>query len=412
MVFRNKRILITGITGFVGSYLARYLLDQGAQVHGLVRQRADTVLAKNLLERGIAHEVRLIHGDLRDLYSIASALDASKPDIVFHLASQSFVQRSFINPTEVIETNTVGTVNLLEAIRMKNYDPKVIFAGSSEEYGLVVVSEEQLKALTQRYGPIAPTPLRIPELPISEENPLRPVSPYAVSKVHGDYLMRNYRHCYGMKTVVSRAFNHEGAGRGPVFVTSVVANQVVRLKYGEVNRLTIGYVGAFRDWSHVQDIVEGYCLLAEKGESGQIYNQGSQRTNSVLTYILLCLEEMGDTVEAIETLSGGKRVENPTRADNSEVYGSQFEKTRVDGMLLRHELDYTIEDEGLNVYTDKGKVLIQFDQGRFRPADVPILLSDTSRIRELGFVIKHGLRDIIMDQLDYYLDAKKREALP
>ncbi len=118
-----------------------------------------------------------------------------------------------------------------------------------------------------------------------------------------------------MRTVVSRAFNHEGAGRGIMFVTSTITNQIMKLKFGEADRIQIGDVGSFRDWSHVMDIVEGYCLLAEKGRDGDVYNQGSSRTNSVLSYILLGLENAGFGVSKIETLKGDKVV------DKSPMFG-------------------------------------------------------------------------------------------
>jgi len=408
---KNKRVLITGISGFTGSYLAEYLLAQGAEVYGLIRKRADGTAPKNLVDKAIEKEVRLAEGDIKDISSLEFALERSKPDIIFHLASQSFVQSSFANPTEFAETNAIGTANLLEAVRVKNYEPKIIFAGSSEEYGLVIVSEEQRKRMIERYGQITPEPQRIPELPINEDNPLRPMSPYAVSKVYGDYLTRNYFHSYSMKTVVSRGFNHEGAGRGPMFVTSIITSQVAKLKLGENDRIIVGNVNSFRDWSHVADIVQGYCLLAEVGESGNVYNQGSQRTNSVLSYILLTLEEAGYNVQKIETFNGQKKVENPTEVDDGEMFGVKFEKTRVDKMLLADELEYLIRDKGLKVYTDKGEVIIEFDENRFRPADVPILLSDTSKIQRLGFKSKHTIRDIIRDQLNYFLDAKQRSYL-
>lgn len=406
MGIKNKRVLITGISGFVGSYLAQYLLTQGAEVYGLIRKRANGTASKNLVDKVIDEQVQFIEGDLRDISSLEFAVERSKPDIVFHLASQSFVERSFVSPTETAETNAIGTANLLEAVRVKNYEPKIIFSGSSEEYGLVIVSEEQQKRMIERYGQILPEPQRIPEVPVNENNPLRPMSPYAVTKVYGDYLMRNYFQSYGMKTVVSRGFNQEGAGRGPVFVTSVVTNQVAKLKLGGGNRIIVGNVNAFRDWSHVTDIIHGYCLLAEVGENGNVYNLGSQRTNSVLSYILLALEEVGYNVQKIEAFNGQKEVENPTEVDDGKMYGVKFEKTRVDKMLLTNELEYTIEDKGLKVYTDKGEVIIEFDRNRFRPADVPILLSDISKVQRLGFKPKHTIRDIIRDQLNYYLGAK------
>lgn len=212
------KVLITGITGFVGPYLAKSLLNHGYEVYGLVRRRAEGISYTRLKEARILDQVKLIEGDLTDLTSLLIALDKAEPDIIFHLGAQSFIPRSFKNSLETFLVNSLGTQNILEAVRLKDMDSKIVFAGSSEEYGLQISSQKHYEWSTQRYGRIIPEPSRIPELPIDENNPLRPLSPYAVSKVHGDYLMRNYWISYGLKTVVSRAFNHEGAGRGPYFV--------------------------------------------------------------------------------------------------------------------------------------------------------------------------------------------------
>jgi GDPmannose 4,6-dehydratase len=234
------------------------------------------------------------------------------------------------------------------------------------------------------------------------------MSPYGVSKVYGDYLMRNYYHSYGLKTVVSRAFNHEGAGRGRMFVTSEITNQIMKLKFGETNKIVIGNVNTFRDWSHVEDIVSGYILLAEKGRYGDVYNQGSMRTNSVLSYILLSLEEAGWEVKKIETFNNKKTVEKPTEIDTSETFGVKFEKTKIDKLLLNEEIEYNLEDKGIIVDTDKGKIIIEFDSKKFRLAEVPILMSDTRKIQNLGFRTRHSLKDIIKDQLNYFLKKENR----
>ena len=243
----------------------------------------------------------------------------------------------------------------------------------------------------------------MPELPISEENLLRPQSPYAISKVQADYLMRGYHNIYGLKAIVSRSFNTEGAGRGNMFVTSIIAKQVMKLKLKESSKVLIGNVNAFRDWSHIDDIVKGYCLLAEKGNAGEVYNQGSMRTNSVLSYILLALESAGWRVEKIETINetNRKTVLDPLQRNNDEMFGLSFDKTNVDQLLLTDELEFALEDEGIWVYTDKGKIPIEFDSRRFRPAEVPILLSDTRKIRQLGFEVSHKLGDIIKDELNF-----------
>ena len=408
MNWRHKSVLITGTSGFVGPYLAEELIKKGANVSGLIRRKADGTRPKNLVDKGVFDDVHLLEGDLTDITSLANALDQSKPDYIFHLASQSYVVRSFQNPIETQQINCLGTANLLEAVRMKDYAPTIVFAGSSEEYGLVILSEKQREALKKKYGSIFPEPDGVPEVPIKETNPLRPMSPYAVSKVYGDYLMRNYHHAFGLKTIVSRAFNHEGAGRGIMFVTSVIADQAMKLKFGEADRVVIGNVNAFRDWSHVKDITDGYILLAEKGKFGDVYNQGSMRTNSVLSYILLALEQANWEIRKIETLTGQKVVTDPTEMDDSEMFGVKFEKTKIDRMLLQGKIEYTVEDKGIIVHTNRGKIQVEFDRERFRPAEVSTLLSDTTKIQKLGFRVKHRLSDIIRDQLNYFLKAGNR----
>ncbi len=408
MNWNDKNILITGVSGFAGSYLAEELLKQGANIFGLIRRRADGTKAKNLIDHGIENDVKTIEGDLTNITSLANSLDASEPDYIFHLAAQSFVPRSFENSAETQMINCMGTSNLLDAVRVKDSDSKIVFAGSSEEYGLVISSEEHYKHAKKEYGTIFPEPEDIPEVPIKETNPLRPMSPYAVSKVYGDHLMQNYYHSYGMDTVVSRAFNHEGAGRGLMFVTSVVTNQVMKLKFGEIDKITIGNLNAFRDWSHVRDIVNGYMTLALNGRSGEVYNQGSMRTNSVLSYILLGLKEAGWNIEKIETFNGEKVVEDPTEVDESPIFGVKFDKTVVDTMILEGELEYKLEDKGIRVHTDKGMVPIEFNPDRFRPAEVPILFADTGKIQGIGAKIEHSLNDIIKDQLNFYLKKENR----
>jgi len=405
MNLKNKNVFITGISGFVGSHLAKHLLDQGAHVFGLVRARADGSTPLNIRYLGIENRIELFDGDIRDISSVESSVKRSKPDIIFHLAAQSFIPRSFAFPGETMEVNCLGTANLLEAVRIQALDPVIVFAGSNEEYGLVFFSQSQYNQLKKKYGVIVPEPTRIPELPVTEVNPLRPMSPYAVSKVYADYLTRNYYTCFGLKTIVSRGFSQEGAGRGKVYVTSTITHQIMQLKRGEIGKIVIGNVNAFRDWSHVDDIVRGYCLLAEKGKYGDVYNQGSQRTNSVLSYILLGLECAGYIIDRITTIQGKKAIQNPTKLDNSGMFGLRFEKTKVDKLMLESGLDFRLSDLGIIADTDKGEITIEFDKEKLRPAEVPILLTDTTKIRKLGFRTSHTLKDIIKDQLNYFSDS-------
>lgn len=407
MTLKNKNILITGISGFVGSRMAKLLLDQNNNVFGLYRRRADGIVPVNLKYQDVIGDVTLLESDLLDISSIAAALDRSKPDYIFHLAAQSFIPRSFSAPVETMSINCGGTSNLLEAIRYKSLNPAIVFAGTSEEYGLVFYSDLQYKTAVKKYGAVFPDPSAIPELPIKETNPLRPMSPYAVSKVYGDFLMRNYHASFGMRTMVSRGFNHEGAGRGIMFVTSAITKQVMQYKRGEIEKIKIGNINAFRDWSHVDDILQGYFLLAEKGRPGEVYNQGSQRTNSVLSYLLLCLEAAGYKILKISTYESKKIIENPAEINLDQMFGFSFEKTRVDKLMLEDKLQFELSDRGIIATTDKGEINIDFDEGKFRPAEVPILLTNTEKIRSLGFSIQHGIKDIITDQLNYYLDPTR-----
>ena len=403
MSWNDKNVLITGADGFVGSYLAEELIKDGADVYGLIQRGTGDLYSKNLTDHGIENDLKLIEGDLTDITSLANALDESEPDYVFHLAAQSFVPASFQNPLGTQMINCIGTANLLDAIRVKELNSKTIFAGSSEEYGLIITSKEQYERVKAQYGTIFPEPEEIPELPINENNPLRPMSPYATSKVYGDFLMRNYYSSFGMDTVVSRAFNHEGAGRGLMFVTSVITDQVAKLKSGQTKQIKIGNLNAFKDWSHVKDIIMGYMKLAMKGRSGDVYNQGAMRTNSVLSYILLSLEEAGYNINMIETFNGEKKVSNPTEMDSDSLFGVKFDKTRVDSLMLTEGLEYSIEDNGITVHTDQGKVAVEFNPDRFRPAEVPIMLADTRKIQGIGARIEHSLKDIINDQLNYFI---------
>lgn len=401
------RALITGISGFVGSYLARKLLSLDYEVYGLIRRKADGSIPKRLIDAKLISNIKFVEGDVTDLTSLMFALDKSKPDEIFHLASQSYVPKSFNDPLETHRVNCQGTNNILEAIRLKDLGCTLIFAGSSEEYGLQIASHKHYERCLEKYI-VHPRPKKIPELPINEENPLRPMSPYAVSKVYGDFLTRNYFEAYGIKSIVSRAFNHEGAGRGHEFVTSTIVRQGIMLKQGEANHISIGNVNAFRDWSHVEDIVEGYVLLAEKGTPGEVYTQGSMRTNSVLTYILLTLQQLNYEVMDIKTLNGEKKVEAPTQISNNQFLDVNFSKTLVDELMLKGELEYVLEDRGIVAKTDKGNVVVEFNPQKFRHSEVPILMSDTRKAQHLGFKAVRTLNDIIKDQINYYYNWENR----
>jgi len=404
MQYKNKRVFITGIGGFVGSYLARELIKQGATVSGLINVEFDGKEPKNLKEKHILKNVKLIEGDLLDRQSIIKALKTTKPDYIFHLAAQSSVFKSFINPVETFEINVKGTGNLLESIRSTNKKPRVLFSGTSEEYGFVAINHEQVSRYLKLHKTIFPFPERYPEIPVNESNPFRPMSPYAVSKIACDLMMRDYYNSFGIPTIVARAFNHEGKGRGPNFVTSVITSQVAKLFLGKIDSIKIGNVNALRDWSHVLDVVKGYMLLLDKGTPGNVYNIGSGRANSVLTYILIALETAGYKVISLHSIENDKTIDYPLEKDNGNMFGFRFYRTKTDRLIMDGKLEFSIEDKGIIIETDKGDVKITFDKERFRPSDIPIIICDNSKIKKLGFKVKHSLRDIIKEQVKFYIN--------
>jgi GDPmannose 4,6-dehydratase len=176
----------------------------------------------------------------------------------------------------------------------------------------------------------------------------------------------------------------------------------MNLKLNKIDSMTIGNVNSFRDWSHVSDVVDGYMLLAEKGMYGDVYNQGSMRTNSVMSYLLISLAEAGYPIDKIETINGNKIVKEPISMETSEIFGTSFEKTKIDDMMLRGELEFAQDDKGIIAHAGSRKIRIAFDPDRFRAAEVPITLSDTTKIEKLGFKAKYSLKGIIDDQLSYY----------
>lgn len=393
-----RRALITGIGGFVGPHLARHLLEHGYQVAGLIHAGVDQNPPPALNQPDL-REIPLTAFNLTDPQSVRNALERTQPEVIFHLAGTSSVQGSFENPGETYQANCRGLENLLEALRATQPDCKFIFAGSADEYGLQIASEEHHRWALGAFQNIFPPPQRIPELPIDELNPLRPLSPYAVSKVYGDFLTRTYWSAYGIRGVVARLFNHEGPGRSGAFVTTSIIQQCLGLRSGQVDQIRIGNVSAFRDWSHVEDIVQGYRILAENGASGEVYVLGSRRMNSVLAYLLLSLSETGYEVEALETFQREKRVEAPLEQDRTPFLGLEFEKRRIDGLLLGGGLSYNLEDRGLLIHTRQGSLRVVFDPRRYRTAEVPLQVSNPARLEALGYRITRPLQQIIRDQV-------------
>jgi GDP-4-dehydro-6-deoxy-D-mannose reductase len=312
------RVLITGITGFVGSHLAEYALEQGVEVIGSVRPRSRYEHIDAFRAR-----LQLVECDLRDATSVRTLVGHTRPDWIFHLAAQSFVQASFNAPAETFATNILAQVNLLEAVRAEHLGPRVLVAGSSEEYGLV----------------------REEETPVTETQPLRPLSPYAVSKVAQDTMGYQYWRSYGIPIVRTRAFNHSGPRRGEIFATSNFARQVVEIEAGRRPPVVdVGNLEPRRDFCDVRDIVRGYWGLLQRGEAGEVYNLCSGQTWS-----------------------------------------------------MREVLDFLIKASSVPTVT------VQARADRMRPSDVPLLIGDASKIEQAtGWRTEIRFEQTLRDLLDYW----------
>ena len=272
----------------------------------------------------VRDKVKLYEADLRDNTAARRVISDFRPERIFHLAAQSFVHASWSAPAETLSTNVMCQVHLLEAVRETAPDTLFHIAGSSEEYGDV---EEN-------------------EIPIKETNPLRPLSPYAVSKVSQDLLGYQYFRSYGMPIVRTRAFNHEGPRRGEVFVTSSFAKQVALAELGKgAPYLDVGNLEARRDFTDVRDVVRAYWLTLEKCTPGEVYNIGSGRAWRI-----------GDVAELLLEMA-------------------------------------------------KVPMEIRLDPERMRPSDVPLLQADTTKFREAtGWEPQIPFETTLHDTLEYWRD--------
>jgi len=250
------RALITGSSGFAGTHLAAHLRAQpGLEVFGIVRSAGRALAAGTFAV------------DLTAKDAVVGLLREVRPDLIFHLAAQAAVQLSWANPQETLVNNVLCQLNLLEGVLAAGLRPRLLVVGSADEYGMVYPHE----------------------LPVREENPLRPNSPYAVSKVAQDMLGYQYSLSHRLHIVRVRPFNHIGPGQSDLFVSASFARQIAEIEYGlRQPVLMVGNLQAKRDFSDVRDIVRGYALLLERGTPGEVYNLGSGRSVTV-QYLLDCL---------------------------------------------------------------------------------------------------------------------------
>ena len=267
------KILITGITGFVGSHLAEYILNlkENHSIYGICRWRSPKDNLKNIYSK-----VKLLEADLCDLSYLVRSMTELAPDIIFHLGAQSYVLASFNSPVQTLMTNAIGTANLLEAIRISGINPIIHICSSSEVYGQV--SQE--------------------DIPIKENCPFRPASPYAVSKATEDMLAFQYWISYGLRTIRTRMFTHTGPRRGDVFALSFFAKQVAAAELGLAEPVIYaGNLKSVRTFCDVRDAVRAYWIMVNKCKAGEVYNIGGNRTmtigealDSLLSYTKLKFE--------------------------------------------------------------------------------------------------------------------------
>jgi GDP-4-dehydro-6-deoxy-D-mannose reductase len=319
------RALITGVCGFAGSHLAEYLL-----AHTDFKVCGTDISSDS---RNIAHlrdRVDVIVGDMSDASVTADVLSQAQPDYIFHLAAQAFVPLSWTDPWDTIANNIRAQLNIFQTLVDSGARPRVLVVGSADEYGMISPGE----------------------LPVSEHTPLRPYSPYAVSKIAQDMLGYQYHASHGLPIVRVRPFNHIGVRQSPSFVTSDFAKQIAEIEQGRREpRLLVGNLTAKRDFTDVRDMVRAYSLALERGEAGEVYNLGAERAHSIQEVLDILLEMSEAEIEVAQ------------------------------------------------------------DPARLRPTDVPVVVSDCSKFRErTGWRATVSLRDSLRDILNYWRESVRRDS--
>ena len=346
----QKVALITGVTGQDGAYLAELLLQKGYIVHGVKRRsssfntgRVDHLYADRH-ELGVRFFMH--YGDLTDSTNLIRLVQQIQPDEIYNLAAQSHVAVSFESPEYTANADGIGTLRLLEAIRILGLEKKSRFyqASTSELYGLVQ------------------------ERPQKETTPFYPRSPYAVAKLYGYWITVNYREAYGMHASNGILFNHEGPTRGETFVTRKISRAAAAIKLGLQKKLYLGNIDSFRDWGHARDYVEGMWLMLQQ-DAPDDYVLATGETQSVRRFVEIAFAEIGRPIEW-----KGKGV----------------------------------DEKGLDAKT--GEVLVEIDPRYFRPTEVDFLLGDPSKARaKLGWKHKTTFPELVKEMVASDLKLVERE---
>jgi len=349
-IAKKKTALITGVTGQDGSYLVQLLLEKGYTVHGIKRRSSsfNTQRIDHLYKdpHDPDSHFRLHYGDLTDSTNLIRLVGEIEPDEIYNLAAQSHVKVSFDTPEYTANTDGLGTLRLLEAIRLLGLEEKTRFyqASTSELFGMV-----------------RQTPQR-------ETTPFYPRSPYAVAKLYAYWITVNYREAYGMHASNGILFNHESPVRGETFVTRKITRAAARIKYGLEPKLYLGNLDAKRDWGHAKDYVEGMWRILQQPEPDD-YVLATGRTTTIRDFVTMAFRYAGFEME-----------------------------WRGNGL----------EEKGIDSAT--GKILVEVDPVYFRPTEVDLLLGDASKAREkLGWAPQHSLEELVHEMMEHDLAEAEKE---
>ncbi len=359
----KKVALITGITGQDGSYLAELLLEKGYEVHGIKRrasslntQRIDHLYEDPHVEN---HRLTLHYGDMTDSMNLTRIIQEVQPDEIYNLAAMSHVKVSFETPEYTANADGIGTLRILEAVRLLGLSgrTKIYQASTSELYGLVQ------------------------QTPQSEKTPFYPRSPYAVAKLYGYWITVNYREAYGMHASNGILFNHESPRRGETFVTRKITQATARIALGQQDRVYLGNLSATRDWGHAKDYVEAMWLVLQQPVPDD-YVIATGVTTSIRDFCKMSFEEIGITVEF-------------RGADEKE----EGFMTTVDRTIFAK----AVGEEYLSAIEQRiasSGVVISIDPRYFRPTEVEALIGDSSKARRrLGWTPRYDLPALVAEMM-------------
>jgi GDPmannose 4,6-dehydratase len=361
----QKIALITGITGQDGAYLAELLLKKGYIVHGVKRRSSlfNTDRIDHLYQDPHVENRNFIlhYGDLTDSTNLIRLVQQVKPDEIYNLAAMSHVKVSFDTPEYTANADALGTLRLLEAIRILGMSDVIRFyqASTSELYG------------------------KVQQIPQSETTPFYPRSPYAVAKLYAYWITVNYREAYGMFATNGILFNHESPIRGETFVTRKITRAVARIVLGLQKTVWLGNLSAKRDWGHAKDYVEAMYLILQQ-DKPEDFVIATGQTTEVREFVRKAFAEVGVEIEF-----SGKGVD--------EV-----------GIAVSVSKDEKYKDLTKNV--KQGQIVVRVDEKYFRPTEVDILLGDpTKAMQKLGWKPKHSLDDLVKDMIKSDLKEMKKE---